>query len=72
MTTEKAIGLIKDEFGRKVMTKLVGLRAKTYSYLIGDSSEDKKAKITKGCVLKKLKFQIYNNCLGGIQLGNNK
>ena len=54
------------------MTKLVGLRAKTYSYLIGDSSEDKKAKITKGCVLKKLKSQIYNNCLGGIQLGNNK
>ena len=72
MKNEKAIGLIKDEFGRKVMAKLVGLRAKTYSYLIGDSSEDKKAKITKGCVLKKLKSQIYNNCLEGIQLDNNK
>ena len=26
------------------MAKFVGLRAKTYSYLIDDSSEDKKAK----------------------------
>ena len=33
---------MKDELGRKIMTKLVGLRAKTYSYLIDDSSEDKK------------------------------
>ena len=29
------------------MTKLVGLRAKTYSCLIDDGSEDKKAKGTK-------------------------
>ena len=35
---------MKDELGRKIMTKLVGLRAKTYSYLIDDGSEDKKAK----------------------------
>ena len=38
---------MKDELGRKIMTKLVGLRAKTYSYLIDDGSEDKKAKGTK-------------------------
>ena len=38
---------MKDELGRKIMTKLVGLRAKTYSYLIEDGSEDKKAKGTK-------------------------
>ena len=38
---------MKDELGRKLMTKLVGLRAKTYSYLIDDGSEDKKAKGTK-------------------------
>ena len=43
----KVIGLIKDEFGGKIMTKIVGLRAKTYSYLIDDGSEDKKAKGTK-------------------------
>ena len=35
------------------MTKLVELRAKTYSYLIDDSSEDKKVKDTKKCVVKK-------------------
>ena len=35
------------------MTKFVGLRAKTYSYLIDDSSEDKKTKDTKRCHKKK-------------------
>ena len=35
---------MKDELGRKIITKLVGLRAKTYSYLIDDSNEDKKNK----------------------------
>ena len=51
------------------MTKFVGLRAKTYSYLIDDVSEDKKAKGTKKCVIKKpLKFQDYKNCLEATQL----
>ena len=36
-----------------LMTKFVGLRAKTYNYLIYDVSEDKKAKSTKMCVIKK-------------------
>ena len=40
-----------DELSGKVMPKFVGLRAKTYSYLIDDGSEDKKEnlnlKITK-------------------------
>ena len=34
------------------MTKFVGLRAKTYSYLIDYGGEDKKAKDTKMCVIK--------------------
>ena len=53
------------------MTKFVGLRAKTYSYLIDDGTEDKKAKGTKKCVIKrKLEFENYNNCLEVTQLDN--
>ena len=45
---------MKDELGEKIKTKFVGLRAKTYSYLIDDGSEDKKkGKRTKKCVIKK-------------------
>ena len=36
---------------------------KTYSYLIDDSSKDKKAKCTKKSVIKKLKCKNYNNYL---------
>ena len=35
------------------MTKCVGLRAKTFIYLIDDGSEDKKPKVTKICHKKK-------------------
>ena len=31
---KKVIGLMKDELSVKVMTKFVGLRAKSFSYLI--------------------------------------
>ena len=49
----------------------VGLRAKTYSCLIDDSCEDKKAKDTKECVIKKkLKFENYKNWLEATQLEN--
>ena len=34
------------------MKEFVGLRGKTYSYLIDDAGEDKKAKGTKKCVIK--------------------
>ena len=53
------------------MIKFVGLRAKTYSYLIDDGSEDKKAKGTKNCVIRrKPKFENYKNCLEATQLEN--
>ena len=41
---------MKNELDEKIMSKFVGLGAKTYSYLIDDGSEDKKAKGTKKCV----------------------
>ena len=48
----KVIELMKDELGGKMMIKFVGLRAKTYSCLIDDGSEDKKAKRIKKCIIK--------------------
>ena len=44
---KKVIGLIKDELGGKFITKFVRLRAKFYSYLINDGSEDQKQKAQK-------------------------
>ena len=68
---KKVIGLMKGEIGGKIMTKFVRLRAKTYCYLIDDGSEDKKAKGTKKCVIKrKLKFESYKTCLEAAQLQN--
>ena len=54
---------MKDELGRKIIIKFVGLRAKTCSYLIVDVSEENKAKRTKKCVIKrKLKFEnLFNS-----------
>ena len=67
----KVIELTKDGLGGNIMTKSVGLRGKTYSYLIDDGSEDKIAKGTKICVIKrKIKFENYTNCLEASQLEN--
>ena len=53
------------------MTKFVGLGAKSYSYLRDDGSEDKKAKRTKKCIIKrKLKFENHKNSLEATQLEN--
>ena len=61
---KKVIGLMKDELGGKVITEFVTLRTKTYSYLMYDGKEDKKAKGTKKCVIKRMiKFNDYKNCL---------
>ena len=50
---------MKDELEKKRITKFVGLRAKIYSYLIEDGSEDKKTKCTTKCV-KTLNLKIIN------------
>ena len=68
---QEKIGLIKEELGGKVLTKLVGLRAKTYSYLIHDGSENKNAKGSKKCVMKRKHiFESYKNYLKVTQLEN--
>ena len=57
---KKVIGLMKDELRGKIITEFVALRPKTYSYLTDDWKEDKKAKGTKKCAIKKeLKFNDY-------------
>ena len=61
---KKVIGLMQDELGGKIITEFVILRPKTYSYFIDDGKEDKKAKETKMCVIKKMiKFNDYKKCL---------
>ena len=57
---KRVVGLMKDKFGGKVMTKFVGLRAKTCSYLLDDGSGDKKARGTETCVVKR-KPKFKNN-----------
>ena len=53
------------------MTKFVGLRAKPYSFLRDDDSEEKTAKDRKKCVIKgKIKFRNHENCLEATQLEN--
>ena len=56
---EKVIGLMKDESSGKIRKEFVQWRRKTYSYLIDDGSEDKGAKGTKNCAIKrKLKTDV--------------
>ena len=60
---KNVIGLTKDELGG-YFTEFVTLRPKTYSFLTDDGKEDKKAKGTKKCVIKKMsKFNDYKKCL---------
>ena len=61
---KKVIGMMKDELGGKIMTEFIGLRPKCYSYLTDDGKIDKKAKVTKKCVIKKESmFNNYVECL---------
>ena len=61
---KKAIRLFKDELGRNIMKEFVGLKAKTYAYLMDDDTENKKAKGTKKCIIKReLIFRNYEDCL---------
>ena len=60
---KKIIGLMKDELGGGIMKEFVTLRPKVYAYKVG-SSESKKCKGIKKCVVKKtISFEDYKNCL---------
>ena len=61
---KKVIGMFKDELGGKIMKEFCALRAKTYTYLMDDDNEKKKANRIKKCVIKRrLMFENYKNSL---------
>ena len=54
--------MFKDKLGGKIMKEFCALRAKTYTYLMEDDSEMKKAKGVKRCVVKgRLMFENYKD-----------
>ena len=55
---KKVPGLFKDELGEKIVTEVVALRPKTYSYLLDDDTEHKKGKGTKK-VCNKTRAYVY-------------
>ncbi|KAF4526717.1 hypothetical protein B566_EDAN015687 [Ephemera danica] len=60
---KKVLGMFKDETNAKVITHFIGLRAKMYCIVYGDTTT-KKAKGVKGTALKKqITFDDYYNCL---------
>ena len=62
---KKIIELMKDELEGGIMKEFVTLRPKMYAYKVG-SSESKKCKGIKKCVVKKtISFKDYKNCLFG-------
>ena len=61
---KKVTGLMKNELGGGIITEFAALRRKTYSYLTDDCKENKKAKGTKKCVIKRMiKFDDYKKCI---------
>ena len=59
---------MKDELGVQTMNEFFWLRAKAYSYLKDNNDEDEKAKGTKKCVIKKIKFQEYKDRFEAAQI----
>ena len=56
--------MFKDELVAKIMIEFCALRPKTYTYLMEDDSETKKAKRVKTCVIKRrLMFESYKDSL---------
>ena len=60
---------MKDELGVQIMKELVGLKAKTYSYLKKSNDKDKKGKGTKTFIIKS-KFEDNENILEKAEIEN--
>ena len=61
---KNVIGMFKDELVGKIMKEFCALRAKTYTYLMDDNSEKKKAIVIKRRVIKhRFMFENYKNSL---------
>ena len=57
---KKVIRMFKDKLGGKIMKEFCAPKAKTYSYLKDDDSEEKKAKGTNKWIIKRrIKFKDY-------------
>ena len=68
---KKVLNLMKDQFDGQIIKEFAGLRTKTYSYLKNNNDENKKAKGTKKCVIKrKVKFQDHKTYLEAAQIEN--
>ena len=52
------------------MKEFAGLRSRTYTYLRDKNDEDKKAKDTKMCLIKRKNLRIRSSCLKAAQIGN--
>ena len=63
---------MKDQWrSRQIMKDFSGLIAKAYGYIKDKNDENKKAKGSKKCLIKRsLKFQDYKICFEAVQIGN--
>ena len=61
---KKVIRKFKDKLDGKIMKEFCALRAKAYAYKLDDDTENKKAKGTKKCIVKReITFKNYKDSL---------